>query len=265
MKDLENREAGRKAMPWLPLCIRLDGKGFSAWTSELERPYDKRLSALMQDATKHLVAVTNARIGYCQSDEISLVLMQDESNFASEHWFDGKFQKLVSVVCSELTVWFNNRGPKRFEKVNDWPGPALFDCRVWNVPNKDEAANTILWREKDATKNSISMAARHYYSHKELYGKSCSEMQEMLFQKGVNWNDYPAFFKRGTFFQLRDSVRCLTTAELSSIPEQHRVLVAGTAVRRRDIVEVNMPSFTKVVNRVAVIFDGVEPEVASDQ
>lgn len=88
LKSYEGVEADRRGMPFLPLCIRLDGKGFSKWTAKLRRPFDERLSTLMKDVTKHLVAVTNARIGYTQSDEISLVLMQDESNYESELWFD---------------------------------------------------------------------------------------------------------------------------------------------------------------------------------
>lgn len=141
----------------------------------------------------------------------------------------------------------------------DWPGLALFDCRVWNVPNKDEAANTILWREKDATKNSISMAARHYYSHKELHGKSGPEMQELLFSKGVNWNDYPPFFKRGTFIQARNIEREFTDEELFALPEVARSRMIGSVIKRRDIVELEMPPFTKVTNRAGVVFFGEDP------
>jgi tRNA(His) 5'-end guanylyltransferase len=257
LKAYESVETDRKAMPWLPLCVRLDGKGFSKWTRNLKRPYDERLSKLMCDVTKRMVAVTDAKVGYTQSDEISLILMQDENNFASQHWFDGKIQKLTSVICSEATAYFNDIS--RSYLGDAYPGLATFDCRVWNVPNKDEAANTILWREKDATKNSISMAARHYYSHTQLHLKTSSEMQEMLFQKGVNWNDYPAFFKRGTFIQVKRVSRPLNEEELARIPEQHRK--ALEKVDRRDIVEVDMLSFTKVTNRVAVVFDGAEPTV----
>lgn len=137
----------------------------------------------------------------------------------------------------------------------------MFDCRAWQVPSKTEATNTLLWRELDAAKNSISMAARSLFSHKELQGKSGSEMQEMMFGKGVNWNDYPAFFKRGTFSQRRRELRELTTAEIDRIPEAHRP-PAGRLVDRASIVRLEMPPFSRVTNRVEVVFDGVDPLVA---
>lgn len=77
----------------------------------------------------------------------------------------------------------------------------VFDCRVWQVPSKEEAINNFMWRELDAKKNSISMSARTYYSHDELHGKTADEMQEMLWQKGVNWNNYPNFSSDGHILQ----------------------------------------------------------------
>jgi tRNA(His) 5'-end guanylyltransferase len=76
-----------------------------------------------------------------------------------------------------------------------------FDARVYVVPTLEEAVNSFLWREQDATKNSITMAASAYYSHNELMNKNGSEKQEMLFQKEVNWNDYPTFFIRVSYVQ----------------------------------------------------------------
>lgn len=138
--------------------------------------------------------------------------------------------------------------------------PALFDCRVWTTPTLDEAANVFLWRERDATKNSISMAARCYYSHKELLNKSGSEMQEMLFQKGVNWNDYPDFFKRGTFVQRRTRCSVLTPSELEALPPLHDARKSpDLMVMRSEVCVIEMPPFNKVKNRVAVLFDGTDP------
>lgn len=252
MKMLEQVEAGRRLMPLLPICVRIDGKGFSKWTEDLQRPYDIGLSNVMVATTKYLVEETNACIGYTESDEISLIIYS--SNYDSQVYFDGKIQKLVSVIASLTTAKFNELARTEME---NYPNKlATFDARVWNVPTKEEAANVILWREQDATKNSISMAARHYYSHKELYNKNGSEMQEMLFQKGVNWNDYPNFFKRGTFVQRKKKLVQLTDMELNKIPEKYRPI--GPV--ERTIVEVlNMPPFGQVTNRVNVIFNGSEP------
>lgn len=52
MKVYEGRETGRRCMPQLPVCARIDGKRFSQWTKGLERPFDARLSHLMIDGAQ---------------------------------------------------------------------------------------------------------------------------------------------------------------------------------------------------------------------
>src|ERR1700722_9495140 len=199
MKAYETTEAGRMFTPLLPVIARLDGKCFSKFKLGLARPYDERLSNLMIEVTKYLVQETVACAGFCQSDEISLAWYSD--NTISQIYFNGRIQKMTSVLAAMCSVKFNKLLPFFIpEKSHLEP---CFDCRVWQVPNLEEGANAFLWREFDATKNSISMAAQHYYSHKELMNKHTGEMQEMLWQKGVNWNDYPDFFRRGSYVQRR--------------------------------------------------------------
>ena len=183
MKVYEQVEAGRKLIPLLPVMARIDGKCFSNFTRGLNRPYDINLSKLMIDTTKWLVEETNACMGYTQSDEISLTWYADK--FESQIFFDGKIQKIVSVIASMTTAKFNQLLPNYLSQVYA-NKLATFDARVWNVPNIVEGSNVFLWRELDATKNSISMAARAYFSHNALMDKNGSEMQEMLFQKGIN-------------------------------------------------------------------------------
>lgn len=256
MKVYESAEAGRRMMDQLPICARIDGKGFSRFTRELKRPYDERLSKLMVDTTRFLVEETTALVGYTQSDEISLLWYQADPK--SQVYLDRRIQKMTSILSSMATARFN---AGLAEAIPEKKGElALFDCRVWAVPSKDEAANTLLWRERDASKNSVSMAARALYSHAQLQDKSSSEMQEMLFQKGVNWNDYPAFFKRGTFLLRRSSERKFTEEELAVLPPKHAAKAnPDLLVSRSEVRAVEMPSFGKVLNRVGVLFDGEAP------
>lgn len=256
MKMYEGVEAQRRFLPLLPIVVRIDGKGFSKWTKGLNRPYDDRLSELMVNTTIELVERSNAVIGYTQSDEISLILYSDSAK--SQVYFDGRVQKLTSVLASIATAYFNARVPFTIpEKVDNL---ALFDCRCWNVPTLEEAANSLLWREQDATKNSVSMAAREFYSHKRLHGKTGSEMQEMLFEKGVNWNNYPDFFKRGTYVQRKVFNRTLTPEELADLPEKHHArLNPDMVVKRSSVVRLSLPPFTKVKNRVGVVFNAEDP------
>ena len=260
IKMYEDATCGIRMLPRIPVIARLDGKGFSKFTKGLKRPYDERLSNLMVETTKYLVKETNANCGYTQSDEITLVWYSD--SYESKIYFDGRLFKMISDLAGMASVFFNRELPKYLpEKTHLMP---RLDCRVFNVPTIQEAANTFLWREIDATKNSISMAAQHYYSHNELHGKSGSDKQEMLFQKGVNWNDYPAFFKRGTYIQRKRVLKPFTTEELAKLPAKHQARQnPNLVIERWTLDRLDLPPLMTIKNREDVILFGAEPNTIS--
>ena len=219
LKAQEQAEAGRKCDATLPLMCRLDGKAFHTFTKGLARPYDTRLSQLMTDTAAYLVEHTHALIGYTQSDEISLCwLPTAEPEF--EYMYDGKFQKLTSVLASMAGAYFNRELPKRIpEKEHMLPA---FDARVWNVPNVRDVYLNFRWRQDDAIKNSISMAAQAMFSHKELQGVGSEDKKAMLRLKGRPWENEPQFFRMGTFVQRVVRMVELTPEQLEKIPEKHR-------------------------------------------
>ena len=51
-----------------------------------------------------------------------------------------------------------------------------------------------------SSRNSIQMLARSLYPHKECENKNTSELQEMCFQKGQNWDKLDTGLKRGRGF-----------------------------------------------------------------
>jgi tRNA(His) guanylyltransferase len=258
MKVYEGREAQRRSLPRLPVVVRLDGKGFSKWTKGLKYPFDERLQWLRCAVTKRLITEFNAIIGYHQSDEITLILYSEDPK--SSIYADGRLQKIVSHSASIATACWNQKVVSLLPEKEG--REALFDSRAWEVPSLEEAANAILWREWDATKNSTSMAARSVYSHKEIYGKNGSEMQEMLHQKGINWNDYPTWAKRGTYMGRRTYERVLTVAELEDLPPKHNARKnPNMIVQRSEIKVLDMPIFSHVTNRVRVLL-GDDPVTA---
>ena len=119
----------------------------------------------------------------------------------------------------------------------------------------------MLWRELDARKNAVSMAARHHFSHRDLQGKSSLEMVQMLLSKGQRMEDYPTCFTRGTWLQSKIEDRPLSIDELAKIPEKHRPPV-GTLIKRGSVVAINMPPFNTVSNREGVIFRREAPLVS---
>lgn len=181
--------------------IRVDGKAFHTFTKGFDRPFDKDLMRVMDEvAVAMCEEIQGVRLAYVQSDEISLVLTDFESP-NTEAWFNGNLQKMVSISAAIATAKFNdaaldayiNGKLQKFFKQD----LALFDSRVFTITDPIEVENYFIWRQQDATRNSIQMAARALYSHKECENKNTSELQEMCFQKGVNWNDYSAREKRG--------------------------------------------------------------------
>lgn len=256
MKLYESAEAGRRFMPLLPVVCRIDGRCFSAFTHGMKRPYDPKFSSMMIDTTIYLVEETNACMGYTQSDEITLAWHQ--TDMRSQLWFDGRIHKMVSQLAAQATLCLYRLC---VERMPEYAGRLpTFDARAWQVPNRTEATNAFVWREQDAVKNSISMAARTFYSDKQLHGKKGNEMQAMLLAKDVNWNDYPTFFKRGTYVQRKTVTKKFTAEELDGLPPKHEARQnPELEFERHEVREIEMPILSKVSNRNEVIFDGAYP------
>ena len=256
MKGYERAEAGRSFMPRLPIVIRLDGRSFHTFTRGLDRPWDQGLSDLMLATTSALVEETGALVGYTQSDEISLVLWTNDTS--AQLWFDGRVGKIISCAASFATAFFVRHLAKHVPSRAD--AVPTFDARAWNVPSLEEAANVLLWRELDAVKNSITMAASVHYGEHQLEGKTSKERQELLFARGINWNDYPARFKRGSYVQRRPVLTRYATEELTRLPPLHRAhFDPALVIERLRVQTVELPPLPRVANRVGVLFRGEAP------
>ena len=210
----------------MPVIIRLDGKAFHTFTRGMRKPYDEVFHNTMNETMKYLCEnIQGCKLGYTQSDEITL-LLTDYDTLTTDAWFDNNVQKICSVSASMATMAFNKFFRENFDKwgadnLPDWyeggtnedvddelirlcqvydnaiEKGAMFDSRCFNIPI-EEVTNCFIWRQQDATRNAIQMLGQCNFSHKELYGKSCSDIQDMLIeQKGINFNDMPTEFKRG--------------------------------------------------------------------
>lgn len=196
--------------------IRVDGRSFHQYLRGAAKPFDEVFMADMDAVAESLCQeISGAAFAYTQSDEIS-VLITDFASHSTEPWFGGVVAKQLSISAALATAVLNERRPGR---------RALFDARVFTVSDPVEVANYFIWRQRDAVRNSISMAAQARFSHKRLHGVSTSGMQELLWSEaGINWNDYPDGCKRGrvsvrrvgpretTYTDKRTSKRCTVNA-----------------------------------------------------
>lgn len=203
----------------MPIVIRTDMKAGHTFTKGMKKPFDDIFVKTMQDTMKYLCEnIQGCVLGYTQSDEISLVLV-DYAELTTDAWFGNNLQKMCSVSASMATLAFNkaftrniSKQSKRFyteyleEKDASYIETleiamnkgAMFDSRVFTIP-KEEVCNYMLWRQQDATCNSILSVGQANFSHKDLHGKSCNNIQNMLMtQKGINWNDCATTLKRGS-------------------------------------------------------------------
>lgn len=216
--------------------IRVDGKAFHSYTRGLKRPFDDEfISDMNQTAQTLCEEIQGAQLAFVQSDEIS-VLVTDFKKFETSGWFDNNVQKVVSVSASIATEAFNHaRITRMINQGLDTQNilkakRARFDSRVFQIPDSAEVANYFLWRQQDATRNSIQSTARANFSHSELNGKSQKEMQGMLLtQKNINWNDYPAGYKRGRVVMKMPS----------------NIMINGVAVERMSWSVIEPPIFSQ--------------------
>jgi tRNA(His) 5'-end guanylyltransferase len=219
MKEFYEQIPDVKLMRRTPVAIRVDGKAFHTFTRGFRKPFDRLLMNCMQQTMKYLcMNIQGCVLGYTQSDEITLILV-DYEKLDSCAWFDYRVQKMASVAASMATMSFNRQfsyAAKQYIREHKYiiglpddkekyvkalekalEKGAMFDARCFNIP-KEEVCNLIYWRQADATRNSIQMAGYAYFSQKEMQNKNTSQVQDMLHeQKGINWNDYPTDCKRG--------------------------------------------------------------------
>lgn len=213
MKTFYEEIPKTRLMRRMPVVIRIDGKAFHTFTRGFKRPFDDVLIKTMQETAKYLCEnIQGCSLAYTQSDEISLLLI-DYQRFETSAWFDYEIQKMCSISASMATMAFNNifrdmvgelhiKGTLEEEYscilYKAAQKGAMFDSRVFNIP-REEVTNYFYWRQLDASRNSVQMVGQANFSHKELQHKSCNDIQDMLMtQKGINWNDFPAYQKCGS-------------------------------------------------------------------
>lgn len=164
--------------------IRLDGKAFHTYTSKSKKPFDTNLSEAMCNTTKQLcLEIQNVKFAYTQSDEISLILSDLDSE-ETALWYGGNIQKMASVSASIATAHFNRSFKHTDGKL------AYFDSRVFKLESEDDVQKYLLWRQEDAIKNAITLIASKHYSAKQLHEKHSGDKIKMIEAKKDSVSNY---------------------------------------------------------------------------
>lgn len=249
MKMYEGIEAKRKLNPYTPIIIRVDGKGFSKFTKGFVKPFDPRLSGAMNATCKTLVEETGAIIGYVQSDEITLVLKPIEEGQSA--FLGARTSKLDSLSASLATSAFI-RSLSRVMPLDAFIDKLpRFDGRSWNVPDRAEATNAVLWRVHDARKNGISCAYRWTVGHNKK-GMNGREMVETIGDYETRFSEYERLgaFHKPVYkeFELPDHV-------WDNIPDERKP--ESRIVNRKEIAVIGPSEFLSMDfnQRKEFIFD----------
>lgn len=267
----------------MPVMIRVDGNAFHTFTRGFERPFDSIMAESMQRTMKYMCEnISGCVLGYTQSDEITLLLI-DYKKKNQGAWFGYVKRKVETIAASMATMAFNEafsdvitekisedimkvQNDEETEKVKDYYfkyvkkcGRAMFDARAFNIP-EFEVVNEFIWRQQDCTRNSIQSVGHANFSDKKMHKKNMSQIQDMLMlKKGINWNDFPTFLKRGSCCIKEDYF-----IPENELPENHRNNLSPRTLdpeedeygvwRSRWVIDKEIPIFTQNKNYVNDLF-----------
>lgn len=233
-------------LPGIPMVARIDGRNFSRLTKELhdfERPFDARLHEMMLQTTEHLMECGFQIIyAYTQSDEISLLFAPEESTFSR------KTRKYLSVLAGEASAKFSVQ----------LGSVAVFDCRIIELPRVEDVLDYFEWRQSDAHRNALNAhaywklrgeGATERDATETLKGATVAQKNELLFQRGLNFNDLPSWQKRGVGLYWEEF-------EKVSIDPRNQQEVA--AIRRRIRQDLELPLGADYRTLVKSIWDKSE-------
>ncbi|MEU8344557.1 tRNA(His) guanylyltransferase Thg1 family protein [Spirillospora sp. NPDC048832] len=197
MKDLEAQMRAREwfhsltLLPGAWTVIRVDGRSFSRFTeTHFDKPFDPRFSELMAETAQTLLTDLGARYAYTESDEISVVLDPSFDLFGRE------VEKLVSLSASITTAAFTHAAGE----------PAAFDSRIWMGTTVDDVVDYFSWRQTDAARCALEglcywtlrkEGRSGRQATRELERTSVSAKNELLYARGINFNEIPAWQRRG--------------------------------------------------------------------
>ena len=174
------------------VVLRLDGRGFTRFTEgRCEKPFDERFHHWMVAVARAVLEEFGGVCAYTESDEVSVLLPRD--------WalFDRELEKAVSVSAGLASATFSLA----------CGAVGHFDSRAIVAPTDEQVVDYFRWRQSDASRCALNgwcywvlrkegLDARA--ATKQLSGLSVADKNELLFRRGINFNELPLWQRRGT-------------------------------------------------------------------
>lgn len=190
-----------------PYVVRLDGVNFRSYTSTLDKPFDKKFTDSLINTTKALMERTGAILGFCQSDEITLIGGPATNDDSKNHLYGGRTQKIASVLASVAACEFyyeNDINKNNDVSVAPKRPLSYFDARVFSVPDWETVAQVLMWRHRfDCRRNALNSIALKYFSSDSIQGKSLKSVIEKIeLENNINiYTEFPHENVYGTFLK----------------------------------------------------------------
>lgn len=205
-----------------PVIIQINVNNSADFMSFMKKPFDPIFVESMHNTAVALCEqISCVEFAYSQSDEIDLLLIDSKRSNLSQ-WLEGNVQKMVSTAASIATIEFNRAythaiishselDQEATEVYSSRINQISFNAFVFNIP-ESEVTNYFIHRQTECSKNSVIAACKYYFSPDKIQNLSHIAMQEKLKSIGINWNEYPTFFKRGIctkkeFYTVRDEYK----------------------------------------------------------
>lgn len=183
---------GLRLLPGAWTVLRVDGRGFSRFTEErFQKPFDPAFHQLMVRTASALLEDLQGVYAYTQSDEISVLFRPEWS------LFDRSVEKLVSLSAGLASATFTHAAGV----------PAMFDGRAWLGVDERSVLDYFQWRQSDGSRCALhgwcywtlrKEGRTASQATRELDGRNVGDKNELLFQRGINFNEVPLWQRRGS-------------------------------------------------------------------
>lgn len=187
------------------IVVRVDGHGFHNFTArnKFQKPNDVRGLHVMNSAAQVVMKEFDDIVfAYGHSDEYSFIFKPSTTVYQRRQ------EKISSTIVSLFTSAYVTNWRHNFDQ--DIDGIASFDSRCVLYPNMQTIRDYISWRQADCHINNLYNTAfwelvqnkaslKNEQEAEEILKKTDSGgKNELLFQFGVNYNEIPQIFRKGS-------------------------------------------------------------------